>query len=1548
MKNKFVSLIYVICFCAITSVPAYSQLSGTYTVGTGGDFSTLRDAVTALMTGGSTSDVVFNVISDINEGSGEINILPWSNSQYSLTIKPQGGNWNISGSIPANGNGTISYAPFICVRGADNITFGDTTGTYRLGIKNESVNTRTYTGTLILKNLTDDALQTDGPQNILITYCNIYATVWATTSHPAMGIRIEGKNASNITISHCNLFRGGYGIYSYAYNATSPNLAGQINVLYNNIGVDTTEVGPNFFGISLYYANAPIIKGNVIQNLISNYTSPLGIVAQGCNDAIITENIVHDLRYYGNLSYVRCAGIYIRADADGIRGNNNIITNNLVYNIIGYGSTTSNDLATGTSLFGNPVGIFIQSGTGHKIANNTVHLFGTPINTTGITYSACLFVASATAAGPIANNLTVLNNTFVNEMTTPYTGGTSGFYNIFIQNNPFSTINYNDYWTNGTFCRIARKNTAPVGIYSTLLEWQTFTTQDNNSLFADPLFTDAPLNYIPLDDSPLVGAGTPLTYVTTDIIGQTRSAYSPTIGAYEVGGFSLIYPDEDAAFVPAGAIFGPTEFSWEALPEATYYQIQVSTSPEFDNLIIDENIDAPATTFTTESLELFSMYYWRAKAFNDDGELTDWTRKNRFTTTGFTPTLVTPADEEIDVPLSPRFNWSVPESFDPAAYNYQIVVYKTSVPDVPVYDNIVNYFVDYCPNLALVDNTEYGWKMRALQNGIYGPWTEENTFTTLGYCNATATCIPNLSESIVRVEFNTIDNISDCCPVDGPSDFTNISTNISRGESYAITVNCISSELYECAVWFDWNQNGDFYDDGEYYPLTPTDEGDTVYTGVVLVPFGAELGYTRMRVRLTDVLPAEPCGPNVYGDIEDYNVRVRPVPPVLTIDEIVPATYCQYSTLTVPFTASENSAEPGNEFRLMLNTEPPIILASISEYLTGDYTFEYAIPPTIAPGEYTLSVVSTYPYATSQPSGAIQIIQSPEIYTIYGGGAYCQGSNGITIGSTGSQAGIRYNVYIDGVFFDWLTTEGGPYEMTLPLPSGVYTIKALNTETGCEVDMLGSATVVLNPLLPVVSATPTGGGIEVENGVAISWEAAQCASSYLIKLADNAELTAPILEQTVTDMGILPILVENLQPNMTYYYQITTFNGEVQSVSPMFSFTTVPSGITQNITVPQGWSIISTNLTPNSLAMTDIWGSLVSNLVIIKDAAGSFWIPPSTGELSQWNPLSGYHVYASQAMTLPVVGFPIELPYTINMPNAGWYLVSYLPQQAMQAPQALSSIVSKMILAKNAMGEIYCPAFGVNTLENGEGTMIPGKGYYIYVASPAALEYSEAPDSRISVYGNSYGQEPQPKRWQTVSRQTNNNATLVLVTDLPEGTEIGAFTSGGMLAGSGVVRNGRAAVTLFGDDASTLVQIDGAREGETLYLRSYFNGATSDVVLSEVNELTKGGKELSYQSNGIFFARSASSEAATEAALRCSPNPFGESATVEFSLDEESLIELGLYSIQGELVKTICSGTYPAGSNSLEFSSGSLPSGVYNLILKAGDVRRQIKVVITK
>jgi hypothetical protein len=76
-----------------------------------------------------------------------------------------------------------------------------------------------------------------------------------------------------------------------------------------------------------------------------------------------------------------------------------------------------------------------------------------------------------------------------------------------------------------------------------------------------------------------------------------------------------------------------------------------------------------------------------------------------------------------------------------------------------------------------------------------------------------------------------------------------------------------------CAIWVDWNGNGDFTDAGESVTVTGS-PGVGPYSATITPPSGANIGSTRMRVRINYSTAPVPCGTNTYGEVEDYTINV--------------------------------------------------------------------------------------------------------------------------------------------------------------------------------------------------------------------------------------------------------------------------------------------------------------------------------------------------------------------------------------------------------------------------------------------------------------------------------------------------------------------------------------------------------------------------------------------------------------------------------------------------------------------------------------------------
>lgn len=78
------------------------------------------------------------------------------------------------------------------------------------------------------------------------------------------------------------------------------------------------------------------------------------------------------------------------------------------------------------------------------------------------------------------------------------------------------------------------------------------------------------------------------------------------------------------------------------------------------------------------------------------------------------------------------------------------------------------------------------------------------------------------------------------------------------------------------------------------------------------------------------------------------------------------------------------------------------------------------------------------------------------------------------------------------------------------------------------------------------------------------------------------------------------------------------------------------------------------------------------------------------------------------------------------------------------------------------------------------------------------------------------------------------------------------------------------------------------------------------------------------------------------------PNPFNPSTTIEFSIPQESFVELIVFDILGNEVVTLVNDNYSAGNYKTEFIGDDLPSGIYIMRMTAGEFSDSKKMQLLK
>ena len=186
--------------------------------------------------------------------------------------------------------------------------------------------------------------------------------------------------------------------------------------------------------------------------------------------------------------------------------------------------------------------------------------------------------------------------------------------------------------------------------------------------------------------------------------------------------------------------------------------------------------------------------------------------------------------------------------------------------------------------------------------------------------------------------------------------------------------------------------------------------------------------------------------------------------------------------------------------------------------------------------------------------------------------------------------------------------------------------------------------------------------------------------------------------------------------------------------------------------------------------------------------------------------------------------------------------------------------------------------------------------------------------------------------------------------DLP--TEIGAFVDG-ECQGATVVQ----------DTSAQICAYIMANQGSSLEFEFYYGGRAENKVIREYNvydpetSRTEKGSILIGNNRNSYYVSFKNESASTPAPARLEasnyPNPFNPVTTITYSLPEDSQISISIYNIKGQEVKSLVTGTQPAGSyniswNGKDESGKDVTSGIYFYKLRTQNNETTRKMLLLK
>jgi large repetitive protein len=183
----------------------------------------------------------------------------------------------------------------------------------------------------------------------------------------------------------------------------------------------------------------------------------------------------------------------------------------------------------------------------------------------------------------------------------------------------------------------------------------------------------------------------------------------------------LLYPSDEAQNVSPVTIL-----RWQRVDEAESYRLQIGNDPVFTETEID-SAGITLALFTPDSLRFDQLYYWRVQSVRD-GEGGRWSAVRSFTTVVEAPgqsLLLAPDSGAIHVSVTPKLTWQTAER----AESYQIQISRD-----PAFETIDREAgqeqTEFIPD-RLHHLTRYWWRVRAVNAGGEGPWSEVGEFETI-------------------------------------------------------------------------------------------------------------------------------------------------------------------------------------------------------------------------------------------------------------------------------------------------------------------------------------------------------------------------------------------------------------------------------------------------------------------------------------------------------------------------------------------------------------------------------------------------------------------------------------------------------------------------------------------------------------------------------------------------------------------------------------------------------------------------------------------------
>ncbi|MBC7536065.1 MAG: T9SS type A sorting domain-containing protein, partial [Ferruginibacter sp.] len=230
------------------------------------------------------------------------------------------------------------------------------------------------------------------------------------------------------------------------------------------------------------------------------------------------------------------------------------------------------------------------------------------------------------------------------------------------------------------------------------------------------------------------------------------------------------------------------------------------------------------------------------------------------------------------------------------------------------------------------------------------------------------------------------------------------------------------------------------------------------------------------------------------------------------------------STSTISITSAPASL-PAGSYTVTYNRSLPATTGLTSPMnITTAGVGSFTAAGLITAGLATITITNIASSTTTACSNSIitnnifdvQVNQSPSLFTVAGGGAYCTGGTGLSVTLSGSEVGVDYQLFRGSIPGTVLPGTGNALVYPAMLTAGNYTITANSTSSGCTSSMSGNAGISVNSLPVLVAINNASPVICVGNSAVLGATGSVSATGSLV--IDNLNFT-PVLSVAGSNSG---------------------------------------------------------------------------------------------------------------------------------------------------------------------------------------------------------------------------------------------------------------------------------------------------------------------------------------------------------------------------------------------------------------------------------------------